>query len=459
MEHGAGHMALAGYCRPPSSGGLYGVVGPGGALSARNALAAAALLANGAVGPLALRGVFFGEGGARTRTLLWASAALLAAFVLLAEGGGGQLVPRAAALLHLLHLPLLAATHIPAAAASGGSALALVSAAGGARGAASGCCVGLVASLYGRGAARAFVLAQRWLAVYGAGFVLPWMGVWAFLECPGHGLGFFGDEIGHIIPVSCIGLGAVVSLLFTGVGHSHAQRVALQRVEGRLTFVLGAIFLAEHTAGQKGGVFYPLLFGHTSPDWMKNQQHTFDGLAWLACGALALVCAAKNLATGLHFLVPALLNVHMMFSHPQHCAHESWGHWLNALALAVGALFRACNRPAPPRRVDVLRAAVGDALRGRLAVRGGVVGGQRHRGGAGAPPGRRERAAVVLPRVAVGAARAEPPRAAGEGQPQGGLQGERRGVRARRRGRRRRGVSERCSGLREVMCSKYFEST
>ena len=346
MEHGAGHMALAGYCRPPSSGGLYGVVGPGGALSARNALAATALLANGAVGPLALRGVFFGEGGARTRTLLWASAALLAAFVLLAEGGGGQLVPRAAALLHLLHLPLLAATHTPAAAASGGSALALVSAAGSARGAASGCCVGLVASLYGRGAARAFVLAQRWLAVYGAGFVLPWMGVWAFLECPGHGLGFFGDEIGHIIPVSCIGLGAVVSLLFTGVGHSHAQRVALQRVEGRLTFVLGAIFLAEHTAGQKGGVFYPLLFGHTSPDWMKNQQHTFDGLAWLACGALALVCAAKNLATGLHFLVPALLNVHMMFSHPQHCAHESWGHWLHALALAVGALFRACNRPA-----------------------------------------------------------------------------------------------------------------
>lgn len=280
--------------------------------------------------------------------------------MLVAEGGGGQLLPRACILLHLLHLPLLAAQHPPAAARGGVSALVAAiggaakkgaSAAGGGQPAPhhaspSSFLMHFLVSLYGREAVARFVLAQRWLAVYGSGMVLPWMGVWMYLECAGHGWGFLGDELGHLIPVSCQALAAVVSLLYLDASHSHAARIALLRLEGRLTFVLGALFLAEHTAGQKGGVLYPLLHGgKTSSDWMKNQQHTFDGMVWLACGLLALVCAEKNLATGLHFLVPALFNVHMMFSHPQHCNHESWGHWLHAIALAIGALFRAAHRP------------------------------------------------------------------------------------------------------------------
>ena len=74
---------------------------------------------------------------------------------------------------------------------------------------------------------------------------------------------------------------------------------------------------------------------------MKDQQHTFQALLWVASGALGRVLLRRGLVCGVHMLVPYAATAFMMAVHSQHQSgeHAALAHAAHgALMLAAGLL-------------------------------------------------------------------------------------------------------------------------
>lgn len=177
-----------------------------------------------------------------------------------------------------------------------------------------------------------------------AALVVPATGLWLVFGCMNKSIhSFIGDEIGHVIPATCFAVTANMSLLYM----KPKDRLKLQFREGLMMICLGTFYILQITIWHEGGVLHFLFYpDNPRPPMhrMKDQQHTFSAVLWLACGTLGIGLGKMKYKTGIHWLLAGLGQSSMMLFHPQPNLHAKTGHLIHGALMLVATLFRYAFR-------------------------------------------------------------------------------------------------------------------
>lgn len=173
-----------------------------------------------------------------------------------------------------------------------------------------------------------------------AALAVPATGLWLVFGCMNKAMHeFIGDEIGHVIPATCFAVTANMSLLFT----HPKDRLKLQVREGLMMICLGLFYILQITIWHEGGVLHFLFYPDNPREpmlRMKDQQHTFSAVLWLASGMLGIGMEKLRYKTGIHWLLAGLGQGTMMLFHPQPNLHAKTGHLIHGILIIIAGLFR-----------------------------------------------------------------------------------------------------------------------
>lgn len=121
------------------------------------------------------------------------------------------------------------------------------------------------------------------------------------------------QELGHVLPASMW-----LSLAFVSMCYNHPRaQLRLLRQEGRMMIFEGCIFLTYFSIAHDGGGIMEVLV-HQHEDAitnMKDQQHTFIAVVWVACGILALCQYSRKVVLGVPVALAMLAQTGMIMFH------------------------------------------------------------------------------------------------------------------------------------------------
>jgi len=142
---------------------------------------------------------------------------------------------------------------------------------------------------------------------------VPMCGLWSTMAC--HDVQI---ELGHWVPF--LGYMAYAGILLYFSGPTRRSSINLQYAEGWVWIAWGIVFNIYFMPGSGGGLFYRFFHGgKTSPNWGPDQQHIFQAMFYIFCGAVGIVAGLMGIRTGFHIALLGWGMFSMLNVHPQYC--------------------------------------------------------------------------------------------------------------------------------------------
>eukprot|EP00958_Prasinococcus_capsulatus_P018447 scaffold2157_cov376-Prasinococcus_capsulatus_cf.AAC.3 len=147
------------------------------------------------------------------------------------------------------------------------------------------------------------------------------------------------QEIGHVLPASMWLSLALVSMCYN---HPGAQ-LRLLRQEGRLMVFEGCLFLVYFSIAHNGGGIMEVLVQRHKDEItnMKDQQHTFAAVVWVACGILAFCQYSRRIVLGVPVALAMISQAAMIMYHKhQQSPLAATAHLIHGYLIGAAGLIR-----------------------------------------------------------------------------------------------------------------------